>query len=80
MPTHTEFLSGSASWSVCLFLWLTLLSLTPRLGTGSDKACGECLEHFLIRQDDQETGKQEAAKYTLFLNLIWPLLSPFLKI
>ena len=45
-----------------VFLWLTILPLTPGLLNGSDKACKKTSGIF---QDDQGTGEGEIAKYIL---------------
>lgn len=50
-----------------VFLWLTVLPLTPELLSGSDKACKKMSGIF---QEDQGTGEREIAKYILSRNRV----------
>ena len=50
-----------------VFLWLTVLPLTPGLLSGSDKACKKMSGIF---QEDQGTGEREIAKYILSRNRV----------
>ena len=66
MYIHTQtLLSLDLLLDVFVFLWLTVLSLTPGLLSGSDKACKKMSGIF---QEDQGTGEQEIAKYILSRN------------